>query len=206
MRKVEHFRNLLSQMNFLNAYSSEPVRIGTSNRPGSLYPTRRRRAPEVGSAARTTVCDFNPPSPSWATQKRIQMDEESTFGIDAFDRPTPPFVPCSRFSLRDAAPEDSVLLTPDGHCGYRTLAYLLFFEESLYMKLRSVLSQYVIDNADASWVRRKFRFLYALAQDRPPEVRKRPGGICWHFVDARDAVKLLSTNHCHLIYRVPPSG
>lgn len=99
---------------------------------------------------RPVYCEFNPLTVAGvlAMRERFSISLQSSWK-------EPPFIRCAAFEIHTGRPGKVVPIARDGHCGYRTLAYLVFFNEELYMDVRRLLTDYVIENADAFWVKSK---------------------------------------------------
>lgn len=97
-------------------------------------------------------CSFNPPTIQDALSKRRALG--TTVDADGSVL-VPSFVPCGLFGTHTAVPGTIVPVPFDEDSGYRTLAYLLLFDEDLHWLMRQVLSSYVILHAAEPWVKSK---------------------------------------------------
>lgn len=106
----------------------------------------------AAAIAAETRCVFVPPSVQDVLNKRrelgIASGEDSGLTI-------PSFVPLLDCDLLQVVPGATVSVVPDQHAGYRTLAYLLFFDGQLGTVMRQLVTSYVILHAGEPWVASK---------------------------------------------------
>lgn len=95
-------------------------------------------------------CEFNPPTVDDVLAMRTRFSISLRHSMKE-----PPFERCAAFEIHTARPGKVAPIARDGHCGYRTLAYLIFFNEEAYMDVRRLVANFVLENASAFWATSK---------------------------------------------------
>lgn len=106
----------------------------------------------VGLTSFEKLCSFKPPSIDDVVRKRRALG--IPIGADA-RMIIPSFVATPVFGTHTAVPGTIVPVPVDEDSGYRTLAYLLLFDEELHWLMRQVVSSYIVLHAAEHWMKSK---------------------------------------------------
>lgn len=95
---------------------------------------------------------FRPPSLQWilASRRRSGIPVDEDDNIKLRDNVCP-----NAFYGGNTSPYAHGDIETDEHCGYRALAYLIFFDEEKHELMRQIVCGYVVLCAGQSWVQRK---------------------------------------------------